>query len=199
MLKRNFTLVELMIAIAIIAILAGMLIAAANGAIKKAEKAKAKSGAVELVNAIRHYQSEYGVLPVASFSSSSCLDGNTSKTAYQTFIKMLQGDDTACTSLGENSRRIQFLEKTNNGDDEDIYKDPWDKNFIIYVDHNQNGQISGITGLIKKADSDDDAIVYQPAVVLSYGPKGKSNDYSNFVYSLNVDYVKAKNKYVVTK
>jgi prepilin-type N-terminal cleavage/methylation domain-containing protein len=186
MLKRTFTLVELMIAIAIIAILAAILIPAANQAVKKAEKAKAKSAAVELANAIRHYQSEYGVLPVAMVGTT---DNQLPAAKYADFIKMLQGTKTTTGTVVENARAIKFLDKT---DDNGTYKDPWDKDFIVYIDTNYSGTVTnGNLGI--------DGSVYQPVVVMSYGPKGKSDDIPNFVHSANVTYDKSSKKWKVVK
>jgi prepilin-type N-terminal cleavage/methylation domain-containing protein len=185
MLKRTFTLVELMIAIAIIAILAAILIPAANQAVKKAEKAKAKRAAVELANAIRHYQSEYGVLPIEMIGTSTNL---LPAAKYADFIKMLQGTKTTTGTVVENARAIKFLDKT---DDSGTYKDPWDNDFIVYIDTNYSGTITGTTGV--------NGSIYQPVVVMSYGPKGKSDDIPNFVHSVNVTYDKTSKKWKVVK
>ena len=185
MMTRAFTLTELMVAITVIAILAAILIPAANGAIKKAEKAKAKSAAVELANAIRHYQSEYGVLPVAMFGGANLLPS----AKYADFIKMLQGTKTTTGTDVENTRAIKFLDKT---DDAGTYKDPWDNDFLIFMDTNYSGTIThGSLGI--------DGSVYQPVVVMSYGPKGKSDDIPNFVHSANVTYDKSTKKWKVVK
>ncbi|MBR5840130.1 MAG: type II secretion system protein, partial [Victivallales bacterium] len=58
--RRNFTLVELLVVIGIIAILAGMLMAGIMYAPAKAQKAKAQAEITTLLNAIKQYESAYG-------------------------------------------------------------------------------------------------------------------------------------------
>ena len=64
--RRNFTLVELLVVIGIIAVLAGMLMAGMMYAPAKAQKAKAQAEITTLLNAIKQYESAYGVLPIPS-------------------------------------------------------------------------------------------------------------------------------------
>jgi prepilin-type N-terminal cleavage/methylation domain-containing protein len=63
---RAFTLVELLIVIAIIAILAAMLLPVINIAQQSAKKTKAKVECGQIVGAIQQYESDYSRMPVSS-------------------------------------------------------------------------------------------------------------------------------------
>ena len=64
-----FTLIELLVVISIIAILAGLLMPAAQNAINSAYKTTAKNQAVQIATAITAYETEYGSLPTNSGSN----------------------------------------------------------------------------------------------------------------------------------
>ena len=53
-----FTLVELLVVISIIAILAGLLLPAVNGALESAKKTQGKSTAVQIAAAVSAYEME---------------------------------------------------------------------------------------------------------------------------------------------
>lgn len=61
-----FTLIELLIVIAIIAILMALLFPAGQSAINSAKKTTAKNQAVQIATAITAYETEYGRFPAAS-------------------------------------------------------------------------------------------------------------------------------------
>ncbi|HSY42802.1 MAG TPA: prepilin-type N-terminal cleavage/methylation domain-containing protein [Candidatus Acidoferrum sp.] len=68
---RAFTLVELLIVIAIIAILAAMLLPVINAAQQHAKKNQARIECDNIVNAIQAYESDYSRMPVSSAVQSS--------------------------------------------------------------------------------------------------------------------------------
>lgn len=60
----GFTLVELLVVIGIIAILAGVVLQGATGALRAAKRAKASSTATQIQTAIMNYYTEYSVYPI---------------------------------------------------------------------------------------------------------------------------------------
>ena len=194
--KHNFTLVELLTVIAVIAILAGLILAAVNGAVKKAEMTKAKAAIVTLHNAIKQYESTYGRLPIASGVGAAPL----TTAQYQWLIQLLQGDSTIANYTTYNPKNIRFLEVQ--GNSPGVYQDPWDQNLHVAFDHDYNGQIDGsstgasIPGL--------GSTIYYSVAIWSVGPDGESdtgNDKKNAdnVYSFNTTWDKANNKVTITK
>lgn len=148
--KSAFTLIELLIVIAIIGILMSLLFPAVNSAIDAARKAQAKNDVTQIATAVIAYETEYGKLPDAS--SSTKVSGN--------WLKALSGTDA--NSL--NPRQIVFLElqaaKKGKGgtNSSGEFVDPWgnpyyaafDSDYNNRVNVSTNGGTSGSVEIMKK-------------------------------------------------
>jgi prepilin-type N-terminal cleavage/methylation domain-containing protein len=172
--RRNFTLVELLVVIGIIAILAGMLMAGIMYAPAKAQKAKSQAEITTLVNAIKQFESAYGVLPIPDGVTS---DGELSDGDYDKMITILQADETSsawndlsAANKKKNKRRTKFLDIQ--GNDAGSYTDPWDNRYKVILDADYDGKIvvsSPITGLsVKKETSGtyNNKYVYRYTVII---------------------------------
>ncbi|MBR4124995.1 MAG: hypothetical protein IKR13_02220, partial [Victivallales bacterium] len=180
----------------------GILLPAANGAIKKAEAAKAKAEITTLVNAIKQYESTYGVLP----KSSSTVAEQVATSDYSDFIKMLQGDPQG-NYADCNKRKIKFLGVVNNTPGE--YPDPWDNDYYIYLDvsstasEDSDGKI-GTDSSASIAALPDAKPIYGSIVIYSLGPDGKDWDSSekdqgkDNVFSIPVVWDKKSEAFIIT-
>jgi len=99
-----FTLIELLIVIAIIGILMSLLFPGIQGAIESAKRAETSALLTSLRNAINLYETEYGFLPNVS-SSDMFLSSSTSG---QELIQILTGGNPG--SPPKNPRLIRFIE-----------------------------------------------------------------------------------------
>jgi prepilin-type N-terminal cleavage/methylation domain-containing protein len=162
-----FTLIELLIVIAIIAILAGLAFPAVQGALNSGKKAAARNDVVQIATAIKNYQLEYGRLPPSEGLIPALLGGETSN---------------------DNRRGITFLEAQmakgappRNGLDtsRENYLDSWGRAYIIELDEDYDNRIntdlgSGpqeyLTSVIVRsigADSNGDGAPDKPTDVIS--------------------------------
>ena len=223
--KYHFTLIELLIVIAVIIILAGMLVTGAARAMGKADQAKCRASITALFNAIKQYEATYGIMPWQKYfdtgifknKSYTDLDSDFSSQTkptkgdncviavddYSAFIKMLQGK---ANTANLNPRKIQFLDIQ--GNEEGEYKDPWGENFRI-VFNNTNNEDFFRKGIAPGVWSSDDAAVYASVMIWSKGPdteeeRGSSdseiNDAKNEdnIYSFPVEYNKSQNRFEVS-
>ena len=182
--RRNFTLVELLVVIGIIAILAGMLMAGIMYAPAKAQKAKAQAEITTLLNAIKQYESAYGVLPMATTLSK---DGALSSANYKKLIHLLQADAEGLSDTEEkalkklNKRWTKFLDIQSN--EPGVFTDPWGEDYNVVLDHDYDGKIA----ILKEDEADcipginvelkDNKYTYRfSAIVWSKGHDRKSNN-----------------------
>jgi prepilin-type N-terminal cleavage/methylation domain-containing protein len=141
--RRAFTLIELLVVISIIAILAGLAFPALNGAIDAAKKVKAKNDVVQIVSAIKAYQTEYGKLPIWSEVSSGKIEADNDK-----LFNVLRGSATIGEQGAMNPRRIPFIEirvskgaKDGLGVNDGKFYDPWGKPYKIWLDIDYNNEV----------------------------------------------------------
>jgi type II secretion system protein G len=118
--RDAFTLIELLIVIAIIAILAGIAFPAMQGALDSAKRGQARNDASQIASAIKAYRLEFGRLPAA-------------------------GSEIAAIT-GDNPKKIIFLEAKQakggkNGISGGTMLDPWGQPYTIKTD--ESGRING--------------------------------------------------------
>ena len=214
--RQHFTLIELLVVIGLITILAGILIPAVNGALKKADETKAKAQITTLLNAIKQFEATYGYLPTPNsyYGSGSYYEGtviggtkeDTTDNTYDDLIRVLQAEYTG--SGNPNTRRQQFLDVV---DVPGTYLDPWGYRYKIAFDeipgsdhtkspdgHIANSEFSSSNPLLDgfnfPAGSNN---VYQTVVIWSKGAS-LSNNKDN-VYSFPVKWNKSGEYYEFAK
>lgn len=75
-LPRAFTLIELLVVISIIAILMALLFPALASVREQMRREQAHNDLLSIVNAVKHYQSEYGKLPSVTPATASAPEGD---------------------------------------------------------------------------------------------------------------------------
>ena len=151
-----FTLIELLVVITIIAVLAGLLLPVVSKVTTNAQKVQAKSTEMQIVAAIKSFQTDYGIYPVMPTYSNNGTSDTTYGASSPTSSKLMdilradgQGDDATGTTL--NTRRVVYIEmpvaknlsspKNGIGQDGQPY-DPWGTPYIIVIDSNYDNAIT---------------------------------------------------------
>ena len=164
--RRAFTLVEVLVVVAIIAILAAMLLPAMLHIITRAKIARARTDMANLVNAIDQYQAQYGKYPTTMNSGSgdftyggTALDSvfgtsgpwsanNSEVIAILMDLERYPSGAPNTVNFGhvKNTQRILFLNAKMVGDSVSpgvgqdlVYRDPWGNPYIITMDLNYDG------------------------------------------------------------
>jgi prepilin-type N-terminal cleavage/methylation domain-containing protein len=151
--RSAFTLIELLIVIAIIGILMSLLFPAVNGAIDAARKAQAKNDVTQIATAVIAYETEYGKLPYKGTAPTT--DATLSADSNE-IVGVLMGTDTA-----NNPRGIVFLEvqdvskkKGKSGIDANgKFVDPWGNIYQIALDYNYDNSNKVTSGNESKSGS----------------------------------------------
>ncbi len=130
---RGFTIIELLVVVAIIGVLMSLLFPAVQGALDAAKKAQAKNDVMQIATAIVAFDTEYGRLPDSNATPRQ-LDSNN-------ILGALTGSDTNL-----NPRRIIFLEVLNykkgkGGISNGIFVDPWARPYYVALDGDYDNQV----------------------------------------------------------
>jgi len=144
--KKGFTLVEMLVVIAIIGILMALLFPVFTTVLKKAKTTKSKAEISQIELAWKQYLIDYKKFP-SSMSGETMMDKST--------VKILTGDDDT-----DNRRKTMYMEL----DPDEPYKDPWQNTY----------KVSLSTKIPQKA-YDDGTDVYKQVLVWSFGPDKTEN------------------------
>jgi prepilin-type N-terminal cleavage/methylation domain-containing protein len=118
-----FTLIELLIVIAIIAILAGLGFGAVQGALKSAKRAQARNDVNQVAAAVKSYALEYGRLPEAG-TEIAALTGENPKGIVFFEAKKAAGDPPK-NGLSEDGKLL----------------DPWGNEYEFIPDDDYNNKV----------------------------------------------------------
>lgn len=160
--RYNFTLVELLVVIGIIAILAGLVLGAVSIGQASGRNTQAKSDIASLVMALRAVETTYGKVINTSNKFNSKAAGTVTSTstkdtwrlgkgfdanrkAYDNFIAELSvpgnKEFSGTANFNINKRKLVFLEpkagfdpeKDYSDQEEFLWRDPWGNRYIIYI------------------------------------------------------------------
>jgi prepilin-type N-terminal cleavage/methylation domain-containing protein len=170
---RGFTLIEMLVVIAIIGILMGLLFPAFTAARTKARRAKAQAAVKSIASAVKAYYAEYDRMPggdrvgnpdhIFVGKSQGALTGNPGLQSQ--VMNILRGIDT-----DHNPNKIIFLDipieamEGTSGvidgnsaytPDEGFFLDPWGNPYLIVLDLDFDGQIGGFESFLNNADLAD--------------------------------------------
>jgi len=177
-----FTLVELLVVMAIIAALMGLLFPVASSVMRSAKKTQATTDAQSVKSAINAYYTEYGRFPVDTSTSTTDDMELTSDAELGDLYKVLIAspkDDTLVQEM--NPRLISFLdvkdakpagqtaaEGPRGGLSSDyVFMDPWGQPYTLVIDANYNDELTSLPAPF--ADPEDDRPLRDTVAVASPG------------------------------
>lgn len=131
--RNAFTLIELLIVIAILGILMALLFPVVATAIDNARRTQAKNDVTQIATAIAAYEVEYGRLPLP-----------TSTEVDQALLALLNGSSNA-----NNPRQITFMEflpakRGKSGTNADGFVDPWGVVYQIKMDEDYDNHVKSV-------------------------------------------------------
>ncbi len=143
--QRAFTLIELLIVIAILGILMALLFPAVNGAMEAAKRAQARNDVVQIAKSMELYEVDYGRLPGTN---------GTGQDVSGDLLLALMGSNTPSVP---NARQQVYLEvqawkRGKSGiNSSNVFADPWGGAYQVVFDTNYDNRIpdAGVDGYIK--------------------------------------------------
>lgn len=169
--RCGFTLIEMLVVIAIMAILAGLLFPAISKGLLNAKRNKAAAECKSIAGAINLFFRDYGYMPTskeqgyAENYTKEHDDQTMSAEDSEEIIKILSGDRTitAYNGIVVNPKGKVYLDSDiiiNKG----VYLDPWDNQYRIKLDLDYNHKIEFFSG---------DEKYNQRVIVFSMGRDGE--------------------------
>jgi prepilin-type N-terminal cleavage/methylation domain-containing protein len=210
---RAFTLVEMLVVIAIIAILAGILLPALGAAKTKAKVAQARTEMNTLINGIKQYESEYNRYPASTTAEQTGADytfGLSNEPNAHVIAILLDKDVLSNAGGTRNPRHLTFFNAKQPGDTTSPgigsdweFRDPWGTPYVISLDINRDEKCrdafysraavsrdpsgGGYNGLVDVGNNVFEG--NQPIMVWSFGPDRAADPNANAVSGANKDNV----------
>lgn len=161
--QKRFTLIEMLVVIAIIFILAGLVFPATARVRERAKMSRAHTECSTLKTAVIQYEAEFACWP-AKINGSS--DGIVSSGDYPEMCKRLAGNNT---------KKLYFFEPGSDYKESEGFLDPWGNQYIVILDANFDNKIDSDawrSAAFKTNATDADKYLHQRVGVYSYGQKG---------------------------
>jgi len=143
--RRGFTLLELMVVIAIIAVLAGLFLPALQSVLERAKKAQARNDVIQIVTAVNAFYAEYGRYPLVGTVT-------TPDATYGIVTSQSDGlfNELRAKAYSLNTRQIQFISPAEDGTQtnpngkigsDSQFHDPWGNPYLIRIDADYDNQV----------------------------------------------------------
>jgi prepilin-type N-terminal cleavage/methylation domain-containing protein len=171
--NEAFTLLELLVVVAVIAVLAGLLFPAVQSVLERAKKVQAKNDLTQIVTAVNAFYTEYGRYPTTVTSGDATYGPGA--TATDAIFKELR----ALSGSSMNTRQVVFISppedatqaspKGKIGSDAQFH-DPWMTAYSIKIDADYDNQVGNPYGSSGGAGPDP---LRQGVVAWSLGKDGK--------------------------
>lgn len=198
---RGFTLVEMLVVIAIISVLAGLILPTLGNAKKSAMIARSKSEMGAIVAAISQYQTEYSRYPAPDKYDKDKTFGLDNGTSNQEIMAiLLNQDEFSNKDFKKNPRKLRLLDaqrgtsNTSPGVGSDlVYRDPWGTPYKISIDYDYDDKVVDeiysksavskdpqsnqvLNGLVEDKDNAGTFVFNGNVMVWSAGPNKIYND-----------------------
>lgn len=174
--KHGYTLLEMLVAIAVAALLTAIAAGAYSGIQRKAMLNRAAADCAAIQLAIKNFEAEYTYYPNTGAASGSVLTTG-ADSQYRTLIQTLTGvtwaNTTDYTNFATNNRKkIKFLDLPQKYSSQG-FLDPWGKEYQVAI--NSSGS-SSMTVRICTSPNIDITTLSQIAVFTREGESGKGRD-----------------------
>lgn len=140
--RQGFTLLEMLVVIAVITLLVALLMPAASAVRRSARRQKVHADEVAICTAVKGFRDLYGHFPqqTQGLVDKTYKDGTGGTELQGNFWMAL-----LATSEPLNPRKVPFLDPNNDGPETcpvgGCWLDPWGEHYIIAMDENADGKV----------------------------------------------------------